>query len=381
MPRRPSDVPDSTLKLLIARGIGPVRLKRLRERFESDDTIVRLPAATLATTPGVGRRAADAIRASIDAADPATERRAMQAAGARMVLPYDTDYPALLATIHDPPSALWIRGEYVPEDHVALAIVGSRACSSYGREQAGRLAGLLAECGLTIVSGGAAGIDSEAHRGALRVGGRTMAVMGCGLARCYPPQHADLFERIVRQEGALLSDYTMRTEPRPGHFPHRNRIISGLSLAVLLVEAARRSGALITARRATEEQGREVMAVPGPVSSEQSEGCHRLIQDGARLVHRVDDIVEELSPVYTPAIGSGPPPDEPGRYDPAGLSQDEVEILRLFDDPEPIHGDLLAERAPFGIARFQTALLGLELRGFVEQLPGRYYLLRPHEPR
>ncbi|MHC4768849.1 MAG: DNA-processing protein DprA [Planctomycetota bacterium] len=295
MARDPHDVPEATLRLLLARGLGPATLSRLRAHFGSDDAATSATTAQLATIEGIGQTTAAAIRRSLDQADPDQERRAMRGGGVRLILRGDDDYPVLLEPIPDPPAALWVRGRLAEYDRLAVAVVGSRRCTAYGREQAGRLAGLLAECGLTIVSGGAAGIDGEAHRGAMRVGGRTIAVMGCGLAGCYPPQHDELFERIVSQDGALLSDYPMLTEPRPGHFPQRNRIISGLSLGVLVVEAARRSGALITARRATEEQGREVMALPGRVDSPASSGCLEAIRDGwAGLVTNHADVLSQL---------------------------------------------------------------------------------------
>jgi DNA processing protein len=295
MARDPHDVPDPTLRLLLARGLGAATLSRLRAHFGSDDRAAWATTAQLAGIDGIGTVTASAIRRSLDQADPDAERDAMRGRGVRLILRGDDDYPVLLEPIPEAPAALWVRGRLTTADRLAVAVVGSRRCTAYGREQAGRLAGLLAECGLTIVSGGAAGIDGEAHRGALRVGGRTIAVMGCGLARCYPPQHDELFERIVAQDGALLTDYPMLTEPRPGHFPQRNRIISGLSLGVLVIEAARRSGALITARRATEEQGREVMALPGRVDSPASAGCLGAIRDGwAGLVTSHADVLNQL---------------------------------------------------------------------------------------
>ncbi|MHC4273027.1 MAG: DNA-processing protein DprA [Planctomycetota bacterium] len=295
MARDPHDVPEETLRLLLAPGLGPATLGRLRAHYGSDRAAAAATVGELAGIQGIGPATASGVRRALDEADPDPQRQAMAAHGVGLILRGDDDYPVLLEAIPDPPAALWVRGWLQAADRLAIAVVGSRRCTAYGREQAGRLAGLLAECGLTVVSGGAAGIDGEAHRGAMRVGGRTIAVMGCGLARCYPPQHADLFEGIVRHEGALLSEYPMEVEPRPGHFPHRNRIISGLSLGVLVVEAARRSGALITARRATEEQGREVMALPGRVDSPASAGCLAALRDGwAGLVTSHADVLNQL---------------------------------------------------------------------------------------
>jgi DNA processing protein len=361
--------------------LGPIALRRALERFGDPGEIAfRVSPSALAGLPRVGPetvsgilKARKGLRRRAEAEIRECERRRI-----RLVLHDDPDYPAALVELPDAPLLLYIRGN-LRQDVVRVGIVGSRRATAYGRRVAAGMAASLVVRGIEVVSGGARGIDTCAHKGALESGGRTVVVLGSGMAHAYPPENRDLFERIAGQ-GALVSEFPVGFPSKPENFPRRNRLVSGLSAAVVVVEATARSGSLITAGHAL-EQGREVMAVPGPVSSEQSEGCHRLIQEGARLVQRVDDIAEELPPVYTPAIGPGPEPEGPGAPDAAGLSPDEVEILRLFDDPEPVHGDLLAERAPFGIARFQTGLLGLELRGFVEQLPGRYYLLRPREPR
>jgi len=285
MPRAPQDVADATLRLVLASGIGPSTWRRLREHFVDDARIAKASVHELADIEGIGGKTADALRRNIDQTDPDTERNAMSRRDVSLILAGDEDYPALLATIPDPPKALWMRGRLQPDDRLALAMVGSRRCSSYGREQAGRFAALLAEAGLTIVSGGARGIDGEAHRGALRANGRTIAVLGCGLLHDYPPEHEGLFNEIVEKGGALLSEYPMHTKPRGEHFPRRNRIISGLTLGTLVIEAAgTRSGALITARKAAEEHGREVMAVPGRVDSPASAGCLHAIREGCELL-------------------------------------------------------------------------------------------------
>ena len=289
------DLSDATLRLMLAPGLGPVTLGKLEDKFGSHDRAASATVRELTEIEGIGPTTASSIRRAVDQAEPAQEREEMAKAGVRLILRGDDDYPVLLATIPNPPTALWIRGELTDADRLAVAIVGSRRCTAYGREQAGRFASLLAQCGLTIVSGGALGIDGEAHRGALRVHGRTIAVMGCGLARSYPPQHAELFDRIVAEGGALLSEYRMQAEPKGDHFPHRNRIISGLSLGVLVVEAARRSGALITARKAADEQGREAMALPGRVDSPASAGCLGAIREGwAALVTNHADVLNQL---------------------------------------------------------------------------------------
>ena len=295
MARESHELSDATLRLILAPGLGPITLKKLEQQFGSHDLAATATVRELMQLEGIGHTTANSIRRAIDQVQPQQEREEMAKTNVRLILLGDDDYPVLLSAIPGPPMALWIRGELKDADRLAVGVVGSRCCTAYGREQAGRFASLLAQCGLTIISGGALGIDGEAHRGALRVDGRTIAVMGCGLARTYPPQHAELFDRIVSQGGVLLSEYPMQTEPKGDHFPHRNRIISGLSLGVLVIEAAKRSGALITARKAAEDQGREAMALPGRIDSPASAGCLRAIQEGwAALVTTHADVLNQL---------------------------------------------------------------------------------------
>jgi DNA processing protein len=374
MARDPHDVPEETLRLLLAPGLGPAMLGRLRAHFGSDRAAGAATVGQLAGIEGIGPATASTVRRALDETDPDSQRQAMAAHGVGLILRGDDDYPALLETIPVPPAALWVRGRLEAADRLAIAIVGSRRCTAYGREQAGRLAGLLAECGLTVVSGGAAGIDGEAHRGAMRVGGRTIAVMGCGLAHCYPPQHADLFEGIVRHEGALFSEYSMHVEPRPGHFPHRNRIISGLSLGVLVVEAARRSGALITARRATEEQGREVMALPGRVDSPASAGCLAAIRDGwAGLVTSHADVLNQLDSSSHLVRGALEKAGHPRATTASSLfegnltagQQAIVEVLRT--EGKPLLVDQVAARSRLPLSRVLADLTLLQIRGNVRK--------------
>jgi len=295
-----------------------------------------------------------------------------------ILTPDDAEYPSLLAALPDAPVVLYVKGG-LPDGRVRVAMVGSRRATAYGRQIARGLAGELAGLGVEVVSGGARGIDTSAHRGALEAGGRTVAVLGCGFAHTYPPENDDLFEAIAAS-GAIVSEFPIETSPLPENFPRRNRLISALSAATVIVEATGRSGSLITAGHAL-EQGREVMAVPGPVTSEQSRGCHRLIQQGAKLVQTVEDILCELSPMYRDALTSGAP--EPAAAPAAvrcgvpGLNPDESAVLALFDDPRPVHVDRLAENATFGMARLQTALFGLALRGCIDPMAGGYYVARP----
>ena len=374
MPREPRDIADATLRVLLARGVGPATLSKLRTRFESDEKIVGAPAARLSDLEGIGPDTAEAIRRAIDQGDPEAERAAMADAGVRMILLGDDDYPALLAAIPRAPAALWVRGRLEPGDRLSVAIVGSRRCTAYGREQAGRFAALLAESGLTIVSGGALGIDGEAHRGALRVGGRTIVVLGCGLGRCYPPQHEELFERVVESGSAIVSPYRMAAEPRAEHFPPRNRIISGLSLGVLVIEAATRSGALITARLAAEEHGREVMAVPGRVDSPASAGCLAALREGwAALVVNHADVLNQLDASSHLVRGAL---EAAGHTDAATaatlfdetLTESQRAILETLSDAgRVVLVDQLAARTQFPLSRIMADLTLLQIRGRIER--------------
>jgi DNA processing protein len=256
-------------------------------------------------------------------------------------------------------------------------VVGSRAATRYGRRFADEIGAGLARRGFEIVSGGARGIDTCAHRGALGAGGVTIAVLGSGLLEPYPPENYMLFEEIL-ENGALISEFPLTCPPSTATFPQRNRLVSGLSAAVVVVEAAAKSGALITAGHAL-EQGREVLAVPGPATSGRSAGANRLIQQGAKLVQEIDDIVAELPPSYRqvlPAAGDLPETLEKGP-DLKELTEDERQVLGMLDAVESVHADDLALAAPFDVARLQVALFGLQLRGAVDLEPGRYYLLRP----
>ncbi len=371
MARDPACIPEATLRLHLARGVGPVTIRRLEEHFGSHDAVLAASVAELAAVEGVGPGQASAIRAALEETDPRREREAMEAAGARLVVLGEPDYPPLVSTIDDPPPALWVQGRLEPQDRLAIAIVGSRRCTAYGREQAARLSSLLAQCGITIVSGGALGIDGEAHRGALRVGGRTLAVMGCGLGRVYPPEHSGLFERIRAGGGALLSAYPMDVEPRPHHFPRRNRIIAGLAVGVLVVEAARRSGALITAREAGRE-GREVMALPGRVDSPASAGCLLAIREGwAALVTNHVEILEQLdasSHLVRGALEQAGHPDarRASLFD-GPLSTGQQRILDALCDGGSLTVDQVAARAGLPIGRVFADITLLQVRGRIDR--------------
>ena len=370
MARHVDQISDAELRLILAPGIGPATHRKLLERFETPDRVIGAKVSELAELSGVGRSAAEALRRAMDEADPDGERQAMAAAGAKIVLLSDADYPPLLASIDDAPIALWIRGEFAAADQLSIAIVGSRRCTAYGREQAGRFGSLLAQAGLTVISGGALGIDGEAHRGALRVKGRTIVVLGCGLGRCYPAEHKDLFERVVAEGGAVISEYRMAAEPRHTNFPQRNRIISGMSLGVLVVEAAKRSGALITARLATEEHHREVMALPGRVDSPASAGCLKAIRDGmAAIVCDHVDVLNQLEAARHLVRGAVEArglefseSKSPSLFD-GTLSDAQRAIIEVLDGDGAVLVDQIAARTQLPMSRIMSELTLLQIRG------------------
>lgn len=299
------------LHLSLTSGIGPVLIRRMIELAGSPEAATRLSRRDLQQVEGIGLAKAQSIHGSLQSAGAQAEKELASAAemGLTLLCPDDAAWPALLKPLPDAPTVLYLRGALEPRDLNSLAIVGSRKCSLYGREQSERFASLLAGAGFTVISGGARGIDSAAHRGALQhPHGRTLAVLGSGLDVPYPPENEPLFKQIA-QRGAVLSEFPLGTPPEAENFPRRNRIVSGLSRAVLVIEADTRSGALITARIANEDHGRPVLALPGRVDNALCGGPHQLIRDGATLITNLEDILAALDPlpddVMQDAEGSG----------------------------------------------------------------------------
>ena len=346
-------------------GVGVVRFRRLLERFGSLAEAWHAPQAALAEA-GLDRRSLEAVSQLQRTLDPARELARARAIGASVLTWQDPDYPALLGAIPDPPPVLYVRGRLAPEDGGAVAMVGTRRATVYGRDVAERLARDLAQHGITIVSGLAKGIDTHAHRGALAGGGRTIAVLGHGLDTVYPPENRRIAADIV-EHGALVSDYPVGTGPLAENFPPRNRIISGLAAGVIVVEADHRSGALITSKFAL-EQGRDVFAVPGPVNAPSSRGCNRLIQDGARLITGAEDVLLELNPhlVAQPAF---PAPTQ------LTLEAEHPLVAALREIGQPAHVDQLARSLGLPIAEVTGGLALLELSGQVRHAGGMRYQL------
>jgi DNA processing protein len=354
------------LRLTMVPGVGPKTCRALLERFHSADRVLAAPESSLRDVPGVGARLAGLISSASREVDAEAELDLCRKLGVRLIGPGSEEYPPPLTDIPDPPSLLYIRGTIEPADQLAIALVGSRRCTPYGMRIAERLASSLARVGLTVVSGLARGIDASAHRGALAAGGRTIAVLANGLAEVYPPEHADLADEVA-DSGALISESPMRQMPLAGLFPQRNRIISGLSLGVVVVEATPRSGSLSTAKHAM-EQNREVFAVPGPVDSLPSRGCHYLIRDGARLVETVDDILEELGPLVREVRAA---PEEPAVRHPAELSLTDQQrtLLGRLDD-HPVAVDELIVGTGLTASQVMATLSVLEMRRLIKRLPG-----------
>jgi DNA processing protein len=365
----PSDLHD-LLVLQLVPGIGPRLTAALLERFGSAGNALRASADELAEIPYLSARLAQDLTKAFETVDVGSEIERLERFGVRLVALGTPEYPATLATIPDPPHLLYVRGNLNAADANAVALVGSRSCSDYGKRVANRLATGLVRAGMTVVSGLARGIDGVAHRAALQAGGRTLAVLAGGLSRIYPPEHKGLADEVAAS-GALLTEARMSQEPLAGLFPVRNRIISGLCRAIVLVEAAEKSGALITATHAA-EQGRSVLAVPGAIDSAASGGTHELIRKGAILCRGVEDILEEIHGVseLAPPEESKAPPSSPGP--PPGLEEGERRVWDFLADG-PHHLDEIVQNLKLSVPQATTTLVRLEMKKIVRRLPGNRY--------
>jgi DNA processing protein len=354
----------------LVKGIGAVRLKALLDYFGDAQTAWNAPAFDL-TSAGLSAKLAERVLDTRARLDLNQYYAGIEAQGIDILTWDDPQYPAHLRQIDQPPPILYLRGAFSPEDSWAVAIVGTRAVTAYGRQVTEEIATTLAHNGVTIVSGLARGVDAVAHSAALKAGGRTLAVLGSGVDRIYPPEHRGLAEKIMSQ-GAVLSDYAPGTPPESANFPPRNRIISGLSLAVVVIEAAETSGALITSSFAA-EHGREVFAVPGNIFAPQSKGTNRLIANGAKPMLAVQDILEALD--LTRNIERR----EIRKVLPADPT--EAALFQLIG-AEPLHVDDIRAQTGLPIDRVSSTLTMMELKGMVRQVGGMQYVaVREEESR
>ncbi len=347
-------------------GIGNVAFRRLLERFDTPEAALKAPLSSLAGFKGITPAVIDGIKNGGWQRFAEEECRRLETSAARLVTYISHDYPKSLFEIPDPPPFLYIKGE-LRSHELAIAIVGSRRATSYGLMTTGKMAESLASHGVCVVSGMARGVDTAAHKGALQTGGRSIGVLGCGVDKIYPPENRSLFEEMANR-GCLVSEFPLGTLPLAENFPRRNRIISGLSRGVLVVEAAEKSGSLITAQYAL-EHGRDVYAVPGNISFATSRGCNRLIKQGAKLVDCVEDILEdlpggELAALDTPLFQSLPRT--------FALTPKEAAIYELLAR-SPLHIDDIISQTELTAGEVSSMLLHLELKGAVTPLPGTHY--------
>lgn len=354
-------------------GVGNLLYKRLMDVFHSPENAIHAPRKDLLRVEGLSDRLITAIKRHTLPESVKKELEKVQQKGIKILTLTDTDYPALLLEIPDPPPCLYVYGciSATPKN---ISIVGSRNATQYGLDTTQRLARDLASLGITIVSGMARGIDTAAHEGALMSHGKTIAVLGSGLERIYPRENEILFHRIA-ETGAVISEFPLNAEPEAHHFPMRNRIISGLSLGTVIVEATLRSGSLITARLAA-EQNREVFAVPGSINSFKSTGTHTLIKQGAKLVEQAGDIMDEISYWMDPSVIENSNVMDVNTAPEPSLSPLETSVLHALEH-YPLHIDDLIRKLGMAPSDLSSTLLCLELKGIVHQDPGKLFYLKP----
>ena len=361
-------------------GVGNVGFKALLEAFGTPQKVFEAPLSMIKAVPGIGDKTAPQIKSFKDWKKVEKELEFADRTCVSIVTSQDPLYPSQLLSTYDYPAFLYVKG-HLKEDDVNVAVVGSRTASTYGKFTTERLCRELVLRGITVISGLARGIDSAAHRGALSGKGRTIAVLGCGLDVVYPPENEKLFTEISLQ-GALISEFPFGTPPNAPNFPARNRIISGISLGVVVVEASEKSGSLITARIAL-EQGREVFAVPGSIDSSGSRGTNKLIKQGAKLIENVEDILEEILPQVTSAPKVVKPdqrqkqPDDQQKILTSSpdlvLKETEKTVWQVLSQ-KPVHIDQIITSTWLTAHEVLVILLNLELQGLIEQKPGKTYM-------
>ena len=364
------DTREAFIALNMIDGIGPVRVRQLLEHFADAPAILRASRSQLEQVRGIGPEISDAIVNWEKNVDLSGELKRLEQFGCHVVIQTDENYPELLRQIYDPPVVLYVKGELQAKDKGGVAIVGSRMTTHYGTEVARKLAFQLGYIGVTVVSGGARGIDTAAHQGALSGKGRTIAVLGTGINLVFPAENAELFGRVAAQ-GAVITQFPFNRKADKQSFPIRNRIVAGMTLGTVVVEANLTSGALITAGMAN-DYGRQVFAVPGRVDSPRSKGCHELIKKGAKLCESVEDILSEFEYLFPASNKSSELRDAPSL--PAmTLSANEQKMFDLIGDEEMSIDDLI-RHSGLGASSVLAVLLGLEMKRLIRQLPGKMFV-------
>lgn len=361
---------EALIALNMIEHVGPVRVRQLLEHFHDATAILGASKAGLMRVQGIGEETADAIVRWEQTVDLTSELRRIEDSESKVIVSTDVEYPDLLRQIYDPPIVLYVKGGLLPRDKNAIAMVGSRRTTHYGWETARRLSYQLAYVGVTVVSGGARGIDTAAHQGALNAKGRTIAVLGTGINVVFPSENAKLFEHIAAN-GAVMTQFPFNRPADKQSFPIRNRIVAGMTLGTIVVEAGLNSGALITAGMAV-DCGRQLFAVPGRIDSPQSKGCHDLIKKGAKLCEDAEDVLSEFEYLFPPA--NRPTGQcETGALPAISLSAPEQRVLEVIATDESGIDDVI-RRSGLPASAVSVALLGLEMKRLVRQLPGKRFV-------
>jgi DNA processing protein len=364
------DAREALVALNLVEHVGPVRVRQLLEHFGDAPAILRASKSQLLQVRGIGEDTAEAIANWEKTVDLAGELQRIRDFGCHVLTQADADYPPLLREIYDPPVVLYVKGQLTEKDRNAVAMVGSRTVTHYGLEVARKLGYQLAYVGVTVVSGGARGIDTASHQGALAAKGRTVTVLGTGINLVVPPENAGLFERIAAN-GAVITQFPFNRQADRQSFPIRNRIVAGMTLGTVVVEASLTSGALITSNFAT-EYGRQVFAVPGRIDSPRSKGCHDLIKKGAKLCEGAEDILSEFEYLF-PASNRPPSAGETGVLPALTLSENEQKVYDALSEEELTTDDVI-RRSGLPSSAVSVALLSLEMKRAVKQLPGKLFV-------
>lgn len=365
------DEREALVALNMVEGVGPIRVRQLLDVFGDAPAILKASRQQLMQARGIGEDIADSIANWEKNVDLAGELKRIEQYKCNIVIPSDDNYPGLLKEIYDPPIVLYVRGKLLPQDKNGVAIVGSRMTTPYGMETARKLAYQLAYVGVTVVSGGARGIDTAAHQGVLNAKGRTIAVIGNGINVVFPTENRELFERIA-ETGAVITQFPFNRKGDKQTFPIRNRIVAGMTLGTVVVEANLTSGSLITANMAV-ENGRQIFAVPGRIDSPRSKGCHDLIKKGAKLCEGVEDILSEFEYLFPPT-NRPPTAAETGVLPTVALSENEQKVIAVLSAEETAIDEIIQKTA-LPVPAVSVALLSLEMKRLVKQMPGKLFVL------